>query len=58
MLPALAGCWKRYPDKRSGSALLMCVQRFLSVFLVRGFVSKVGRWVTLWRIAINLNDLR
>jgi len=37
MLPALAGCWKRYPAERSWFALLLCISHFFSVFLVRLF---------------------
>jgi len=35
MLPALAGCWKRYPAKGPLSALLSCVEPFFCVFPVR-----------------------
>jgi len=38
MLPALAGCWKRYPAERSLFALFLCIADFFGVFLVRGFV--------------------
>jgi GABA permease len=57
MLPALAGCWKRYPAERSLFALFLCAAHFFCVFLVRGFVLKVSRRVTFWRIAIKLKDL-
>jgi hypothetical protein len=58
MLPALAGCWKRYAAKRGRSALLSCAVSFLGVFPVRMFVFKVSRRVTLWQSAININGLR
>jgi len=30
MLPALTGCWKRYPAKRRTSALLLCAKPFFA----------------------------
>ncbi|MGA3797145.1 hypothetical protein ACPCYX_05115 [Pseudomonas fluorescens] len=35
MLPALTGCWKRYPAKCTACALLMCAEPFSGVFPVR-----------------------
>jgi hypothetical protein len=40
MLPALTGCWKRYPAKRCRSALLLCSDPFPDVFPVRFFVTR------------------
>jgi len=42
MLPALTGCWKRYPAKCSGCALLMCAGPFSGVFPVREFAPQSG----------------